>query len=180
MEELVVLVDEQDNEIGMASKDTVHTADTPLHRGFSCFLFNSKNELLLTKRSPKKKTFPGVWTNTVCGHPAPGESVVDAAKRRLKEELGFGEVGEIREVSPYRYRFADKNGIVENEVCPILVGHCDSDPKPDPKEVEEWKWMGWGEFLRDSQESSDQYSPWCLEEAAFITPPASHSPSACL
>src|SRR5258706_15408648 len=111
--EYVVLVDEQNQEIGTAPKDTVHTTDTQLHRAFSLFLFNSKKQLLVTKRASTKKTFPGVWTNTVCGHLAPGESAVDAATRRLKEELVIEHV-EVKEVSPYRYRFADKNGIVEN------------------------------------------------------------------
>ena len=121
MPELVVLVDKQNNQIGTADKDTVHTKTTPLHRAFSLFLFNSKNELLLTKRSSAKKTFPGVWTNTVCGHPAPEESTTDAAKRRLKDELGITGV-DIAEVSMFQYRASDQNGIVENEICPITVG----------------------------------------------------------
>lgn len=182
MEEFVVLVDEKNREIGTSKKDAVHTTDTPLHRGFSLFLFNSKGQLLLTKRSSKKKTFPGVWTNTVCGHPGPGESAVVAAKRRLKEELGIrnNELREVREVAPYRYRFADKNGIVENELCPILVAYSDTDPTPDPEEIEEWKWIKWGEFLEDLKKNPDVYSPWCREEATLIAPPTSHSPSACL
>lgn len=176
MEEFVVLVDDNNNEIGTALKDTVHTNNTPLHRGFSLFLFNSKNELLLTKRSSKKKTFPGVWTNTVCGHPAPGESAVEAALRRLEQELGLKrshfvkKQGEtlIREVAPYRYRFADKNGIVENEICPILVAYSDADPKPDPEEVEEWKWMKWEEFMIEINNNPDGYSPWSREEAKLV------------
>lgn len=176
MSELVVLVDEQNNELGTAPKDTVHTTNTPLHRGFSLFAFNTKGQLLLTKRSFKKRTFPGVWTNTVCGHPAPGESAFDAAKRRLKEELGISLEGShptrlvrnLREVAPYRYRFADKNGIVENEICPILVVHADTDPKPDKNEVEDWKWMRWEDFLKDVQEHSEQYSPWSVEEVKIL------------
>ncbi len=172
MEEFVVLVDEHNNQVGTAKKETVHTKNTPLHRGFSCFLFNSKNELLLTKRSSKKKTFPGVWTNTVCGHPAPGESAVEAAKRRLKEELGIKnyELREIRKVAPYRYRFADKNGIVENEICPIVAGYTDVDPHPVKDEIEEWKWVKWEEFLSEIKSNPQPYSPWCKEEAALITP----------
>ncbi|MBI5620620.1 isopentenyl-diphosphate Delta-isomerase [Candidatus Gottesmanbacteria bacterium] len=178
MGELVVLVDEDDSEIGTAPKNTVHTTDTPLHRGFSLFLFNSKKELLLTKRSPMKKTFPGVWTNTVCGHPGPGESAVDAALRRLEQELGLKrshlvkKQGEtlIGEIAPYRYRFSDKNGIVENEICPILVAYSDTDPKPDQKEIEGWRWMRWEEFFKEISKNPDSYSPWCREEAALIAP----------
>jgi len=170
MNELVVLVDEQNTPIGTAPKDSVHTKDTPLHRGFSLFLFSSKKKLLLTKRSARKKTFPGVWTNTVCGHPGPGESAIDAAKRRLYQELGI-DVTDIKEVSPYRYRFADKNGIVENEICPILVAYANVDPKPNADEIDDWKWMKWQTFLEEIKKNPDTYSPWSREEAKFVTRP---------
>lgn len=170
MEEFVILVDEQNHELGTAPKDTVHTTNTPLHRGFSLFLFNRKGEVLLTKRSKHKKTFPGVWTNTVCGHPGPGESAIDAARRRLAEELGIHEIRDIREVAPYRYRFLDKNGIVENEVCPLLVAYADIDPKPNEDEIDGWKWMVWDEFFEDLQKNSQVYSPWSREEAKLIAP----------
>jgi len=165
--ELVVLVDENNNEIGTAPKDTVHTKNTPLHRAFSLFFFNSKKELLLTRRADTKKTFPGVWTNSVCGHPGPGEKVIEAAKRRLYDELGITGV-EVKEVSPYRYRFADKNGIVENEICPILVAFSDANPKVNPEEVDEWEWMDWKEFLAEIQNNPDKYSPWSINEAAIL------------
>lgn len=177
MSELVVLVDEENNQIGTAPKDTVHSRNTPLHRGFSLFLFNSKKELLLTKRSKHKKAFSGLWTNTVCGHPGPGENVVDAAKRRLKDELGISlkrshlaRQGEtfIQEFAPYRYRFADANGIVENEICPILISYSDVNPKPKQDEVDDWKWMAWEEFLEDIKKNPQVYSPWCKEEAKII------------
>lgn len=167
IEELVVLVDEQNNVIGTASKDTVHTTDTPLHRAFSLFIFNSKKQLLITKRASTKKTFAGVWTNTLCGHPAPNEIVIDAAKRRLVEELSISGV-DMKEVSPYRYKFADKNGIVENEICPILVGYFDGDPLPKAGEVDEWKWMDWKKFLEEIKINPEPYSPWCIEEARLI------------
>ncbi len=167
MEEHVVLVDEQDNPVGTAPKNTIHTTDTPLHRGFSVFVFNSHRELLVTKRAPTKKTFPDVWTNTVCGHPAPGESAVDAAKRRLRDELGL-DISHIKEVAPYRYRFADKNGTVENEICPVLVGYSDEGPRPVPTEVSDWKWMKWEDFLEEIKKNADAYSPWSIEEAEIL------------
>lgn len=168
--EVVVLVDEQNNQIGTAPKETVHTTNTPLHRGFSLFLFNSKGELLLTKRSRKKKTFSGVWTNTVCGHPGVRESAVDAAKRRLNDELRImnDELKDIKEVAPYRYRFADKNGIVEHEICPIVVAHADTNPKPNKEEIDDWKWIGWEEFLEDLKKNPDVYSPWSKEESDIL------------
>ncbi|MEK7543733.1 MAG: isopentenyl-diphosphate Delta-isomerase [Patescibacteria group bacterium] len=175
-EEVVVLVDDDDREIGLAPKESVHTTNTPLHRGFSCFLFNSKKELLLTKRASTKKTFPGVWTNTVCGHPAPGESVEEAALRRLNDELGLTRLNLVkkqgstflREITPYRYRFTDANGIVENEICPVLVGYCDTDPKPDKTEIEDWRWVRWEEFLEDIKKNPEIYSPWSREESYIL------------
>jgi len=165
--EFVVLVDEQNNETGTAPKDTVHTKNTPLHRAFSLFVFNHKKELLLTRRSETKKTFPGIWTNTVCGHPGPGEKPVDAARRRLANELGIRSI-DINEAAPYRYRFADKNGIVENEICPILVATFDGNPKPDPDEVDAWKWMDWEKFLTEIKFHPETYSPWSREEAVIL------------
>lgn len=166
--EFVVLVDDSNNVIGKAQKSTVHTTNTPLHRAFSLFLFNSKKQLLLTKRAATKKTFPGVWTNAVCGHLTPDESTVDAAGRRLNHELGIEGV-EVKEVAPYRYRFADKNGIVENEVCPILVGYFDGNPMPNPLEIDDWKWMDWKEFLSElDNDTKNIYSPWCKEEAVIL------------
>lgn len=166
-EELVVLVDDDNNPIGTAPKATVHTKGTPLHRAFSLFLFNSKNELLVTKRAATKKTFSSVWTNTLCGHVSPNESTVEAAKRRLKEELGIEGV-EIKEIAPYRYRFADKNGIVENEICPILMVQADVHPMINPEEVDACNWMSWEQFLADTANRPEIYSPWCREEAAII------------
>ena len=165
--ELVVLVDDNNNPIGTAPKDKVHTFTTPLHRGFSLFIFNRNGELLLTKRAATKKTFPDVWTNTVCGHPGPDEDVVTAAKRRLREELGIIS-GDIKVVSPYRYKFADIHGIMENEICPILVGHTHEDPTSNPKETAGWKWMPWQEFLVEIQNIPDKYSPWCIEETVIL------------
>ena len=167
MMEEVVLVDEQNKVIGTADKATIHTQKTPLHRAFSLFLFNGQNELLLTKRASTKKTFPGVWTNTVCGHPRLDESSESAATRRLQEELGIT-ISRIREVAPYRYTFADKNGIVENEICPICIGFTEEDPKPDPLEIDEWKWISWDEFLADISKRPDVYSPWSREEAVIL------------
>jgi len=167
MDELVVLVDEQNAVVGTALKDDVHTTHTPLHRGFSLFLFNSHHEVLLTQRAFTKKTFPGMWTNAVCGHPGRDESAVDAAKRRLKDELGMSGV-DMREVAPYRYRFADKNGIVENEICPILIAFSDGDPLPNASEVRDWKWMDWEAFLQEIKKNPEIYSPWCIEEAAVL------------
>jgi isopentenyl-diphosphate delta-isomerase len=165
--ELVVLVDEKNNQIGTTPKETVHSDHTPLHRGFSLFVFNKNRELLLTRRAATKKTFPDVWTNTVCGHPGPKEDVVEAARRRLKDELGII-ARDIKVAAPYRYRFADIHGIVENEICPVLVGYADTDPHPILNEVSAWKWMPWKELLSEIKLHAEIYSPWCIEEAAIL------------
>jgi isopentenyl-diphosphate Delta-isomerase len=168
--EYVVLVNKNNKRIGLFSKSKVHTKNTPLHRGFSLFLINSKNQLLLTKRAMHKKTFPGVWTNAVCGHPGPGEQVIGAARRRLIKELGYvhSQVHSLRVLSPYQYRFADIHGIVENEICPILVALSECDPHPDPLESDDWKWMGWSDFMNDVKRNPNIYSPWSKEESVIV------------
>ena len=165
--EQVILVDEKNNQIGVADKETVHTKTTPLHRAFSLFLFNSKKQLLVIQRALSKKTFPGVWTNSVCGHVSPGEQTLDAVKRRVNDELHIVAT-DIKEVAPYRYRFADKNGIVENEICPIFVGFTNEDPNPSKSEVEAWKWIDWNDFLKTIKEHFGTYSPWSEEEAIIL------------
>jgi isopentenyl-diphosphate delta-isomerase len=165
--EQVILVDEENNQIGVADKETVHTKNTPLHRAFSLFLFNGKKQLLITKRASDKKTFPGVWTNSVCGHIAPGEDIQDAVIRRVKEELQIT-VDAIHEIAPYRYRFADQHGIVENEICPIFIGCTDEEPILNKKEVEDWKWIDWKTFLEIIHEKPGTYSPWSEQEAVIL------------
>ena len=164
MEE-VVLVDEENNVLGVMPKSEVHGARTPLHRGFSCFLFKNK-KLLLQQRSKKKKTWPLIWSNSVCGHPAPGESNVDAALRRLKYELGI-ENANLREVAPYRYSFVRDN-VMENEICPILLGETEEDPIPNPEEVENIKWISWEDFKEEIKKHPEKYSEWCVEEADIL------------
>jgi isopentenyl-diphosphate delta-isomerase len=165
--EQVILVDNQNNQIGVADKETVHTTTTPLHRAFSLFLFNSKKQLLVTQRALDKKTFPGAWTNSVCGHVSPGEQTIDAVKRRVSDELHIVAT-DIKEVSPYRYRFTDASGIIENEICPIFIGYTNEDPQPTKSEVEAWKWIDWKEFLETIQGHPGTYSPWSEEEAIIL------------
>ncbi len=164
--EHVVLVDENNCVLGTVPKAEVHTQETPLHRGFSAFLFNEKNEFLLQQRSHKKKTWPLAWSNSCCGHPALNESNTDAVKRRVTFELG-GEVEYVEEVSTYRYRFS-KEGVVENEICPILLGRIRSNFTSNPDEVEAITWITWNDFLVEIERNPDKYSPWCREEALIL------------
>lgn len=157
----VVLVDDRGRPIGRADRLSVHTTETPLHLAFSTYLFNSRGEVLLTRRALGKKTWPGVWTNSCCGHPRPRESVEDAARRRIREELGLT-VGPLVPMLPdFRYRAVDASGIVEHEVCPVYAGFVtDVDPVPDPAEVAEWAWVPWERFAAAIIATPHVYSPW--------------------
>ncbi|MAF80161.1 isopentenyl-diphosphate delta-isomerase [bacterium] len=165
MTEHVVLVDQDNNVLGTMPKSEVHTKETPLHRGFSAFIFKGK-DLLLQQRSHEKKTWPLVWSNSLCGHPALNESNADAVKRRLKDELGL-HVEHIEEASLYRYKFT-RDGVMENEICPILIGKTDKDPNLNPKEVEAVRWVPWEEFVKETEEHPERYSEWCIEEVAIL------------
>lgn len=165
--ELVVLVDEQNNPIGTREKREVHSLDTPLHRGFSVFLFNSRRELLLQQRSRQKITWPLVWSNSCCGHPAPGEEPIDAARRRLWYELGLREVALSVALPEYRYRAVFK-GVCENEFCPVLVGVSDELPQPNPLEVTSVVWISWIAFKQRLSSEPDRFSVWCREEASLL------------
>ncbi|MFQ3550193.1 MAG: isopentenyl-diphosphate Delta-isomerase [Armatimonadota bacterium] len=162
-EECVVLVDDNNKVLGTELKSKVHTADTKLHRAFSIFIFNDKGELLLQQRSKYKKTWALQWSNSCCGHPMLGESIENAAKRRAFDELGV-ELKNIKVILPnFRYK-AQKDGIVENEICPVLVGFINNNPAPNPIEVEDIQWMNWQDFMQ-LIEKDGFLSPWCIEEA---------------
>lgn len=166
-QELVVLVEEQNRTLGTMAKADVHQTRTPLHRGFSCFVFRlGSGQLLLQQRSGKKQTWPLVWSNSCCGHPGPCESSVDATRRRLRYELGLDPIL-LEEVSPYRYCFS-RDGVMENENCPILVGIVDHEPVVNPDEVEAVRWIAWKAFLDETERIPHKYSEWCIEQARIL------------
>jgi isopentenyl-diphosphate delta-isomerase len=171
-EELIVLSDEQGNPIGTADKLSSHHADTPLHLAFSCYVFDADGRFLATRRSLAKTVWPGVWTNSVCGHPAPGESFTDAVERRLQEELGMT-ARDIEVVLPrHVYRAPPFHGIVEHEFCPVFVARADSLPSPNPGEVAEYRWMAWEDFvLAASADTADTFSWWCKNQLREIAEP---------
>jgi isopentenyl-diphosphate delta-isomerase len=164
-EELIVLVDDRGRPIGSAEKWSSHHADTPLHLAFSCYVFDSGGAFLTTRRALTKKVWPGVWTNTVCGHPAPGESFEDAIARRLDYELGMS-ARDIEVALPdHLYRAPPFAGIVEHEFCPVFVARLDSSPRPNPIEVGACAWIAWDEFVRRAQDDEDDvYSWWCKNQ----------------
>lgn len=167
-DELVVLVDQGGAPTGTAPKATVHDAATPLHLGFSCHLLDSRGRVLVTRRALGKATWPGVWTNSVCGHPAPDESVADAVARRVRHELGAG-VEALEEALPdFRYRAVDDSGVVENEVCPVFVGRLVGEPRPRPDEVEALAWAEPARVGAALRATPFAFSPWFVEEAALL------------
>jgi isopentenyl-diphosphate delta-isomerase len=167
MEEHVVLVNEHNEPIGTAPKAAAHGTDTPLHRGFSVFLFNASGQLLLQQRARTKKTWPLVWSNSCCGHPALNETTEDAARRRLKHELGLT-VPDISIILPnYRYR-AERDGIVENEFCPVMVATSDEAPQPNPEEVAAVRWVPWASFVTQVRQDPGGYSAWSVEETLLL------------
>ncbi|MGH3998335.1 MAG: isopentenyl-diphosphate Delta-isomerase, partial [Pseudonocardiaceae bacterium] len=143
----VVLLDEDRRPIGQLPKSQVHHAATPLHLAFSCYVFDGSGRLLMTRRATSKRTWPGVWTNTCCGHPLPGELSGQAAARRLREELGVQMVGSAVALPDFQYRAVAPDGVVENEFCPVLVGRIEGQPQPDPAEVLEYHWAPWPEVV---------------------------------
>ena len=169
--EQVVLVDEAGAPIGTADKVAVHSAETPLHLAFSCHVYNPAGEVLVTRRALGKLTWPGVWTNSFCGHPAPGESQEDAIARRGLFELGIT-VSDVTVVLPdFRYRAVDASGIVENEVCPVYRAVTTDAVTPNPDEVSEFAWVSPESLHAAATAAPYAFSPWLgwqLEQLAAL------------
>jgi isopentenyl-diphosphate delta-isomerase len=158
--ELVVLLDEAGTPIGTMAKADVHTTDTALHLAFSCHVFNADGQILVTRRALAKKTWPGVWTNSFCGHPAPGEDTVEAIIRRASFELGLSISGIQVALPDFRYRAVDASGIVENEICPVYTAIAIGEPQPNPDEVAEYYWADPQQLLVAVESASFAFSPW--------------------
>ncbi|MFJ6679132.1 isopentenyl-diphosphate Delta-isomerase [Microbacterium sp. NPDC091382] len=163
--EYVVLMDDDGHDIGTAPKATVHGTDTALHFAFSCHVYNSRGQILVTRRALSKAAWPGVWTNSFCGHPGPGEAVVDAVHRRAAHEIGLA----VRDVTPtvpdFRYRAVDASGIVENEICPVYVAYTDEDPILNPDEVAEARWVDPADLAASVFAAPWAFSPWLVLQA---------------
>jgi isopentenyl-diphosphate delta-isomerase len=167
--ESVVLVDEAGRALGTADKVAVHHDQTPLHLAFSCYLFNEAGQFLLTRRAESKRTFPGVWTNTCCGHPLPGEPMSGSVLRRLRAELGISAAKLTLVLPRFRYQARMDNGVTENEVCPVYAAYADLPPDPDPAEVAETRWVDWAEFCAAVRDGRQRVSPWCVMQLAELT-----------
>ncbi len=160
MKKKVILIDEKDKEIGEMEKIEAHKKGL-LHRAFSVFIFNSKGEILLQKRSKEKYHSGGLWTNTCCSHPSPGEETMSSAKKRLKEEMGIET--EIKEVDSFIYRKEFENGLIEHEYDHIFVGFYEGKPLINREEVSDWKWVKEEDIKEDIKENPYKYTYWFVK-----------------
>jgi len=170
--ELVVLVDSDGRPVGTQEKSTVHTTNTPLHLAFSTHVFNCTGQLLVTRRALSKLTWPGVWTNSFCGHPGPGEATEDAVIRRAERELGLTLVRDRLELRlpDFRYRAVDASGIVEHEICPVYTAVTDADPVPAADEVMDWEWADPLALAESVRLTPWAFSPWLVLQLPLLYP----------
>ena len=174
----VVLLNPDREPVGSAPRAYVHTRDTPLHLAFSLYVFNEAGEVLLTRRALTKTTWPGVWTNTCCGHPRPGEDMSAAITRRLDHELGM-EITDLECVlADFGYRATDASGLVENEFCPVFrarvridpeSSHPNDPPLANPDEVLDWKWWKWNDVIEAARLTPFVFSPWSVQQMAQLS-----------
>ncbi|GAA3916028.1 isopentenyl-diphosphate Delta-isomerase [Microbacterium invictum] len=163
--EYVVLLDEEGREIGTAPKSSVHGTATALHLAFSCHVYNPRGETLVTRRALDKGTWPGVWSNSFCGHPRPAEPVLGAVHRRAEHELGIT-IRDVRLALPlFRYRAVDASGVVEHEVCPVYTAITDDEPELNPREVVEARWTDPADLGDALQAAPWAFSPWLVLQA---------------
>ena len=173
-EDLVELVDEGGRVIGQAARATIHHRQTPRHRAFSVYLSDAAGHVLLTRRALSKVTWPGVWSNSCCGHPRPGETDATAIQRRVREELGV-DVIDIEVLLPnFGYTAADPHGLVENEHCPVYRAAI-VDPsvlRPDPDEVMDYHWLSWRDLITTVESAPELLSPWAVAQVrALVSSP---------
>lgn len=156
---IVDVTDERGASVGTEDLLRAHQGAGRLHRAFSIFVFNSRGETLLQRRSPAKRTFPGLWSNACCSHPRPGWDLRSEADRRLQEEMGF--TVPVEEVGRFTYRAEDPaSGLIEHEYDHVLIGWFDGVPEPDPSEVSEWAWTALADLEGALASEPERYTPW--------------------
>ena len=155
--EHVILVDEHDGEVGAAEKLAVHRSGA-LHRAFSVFVFDKSGRLLLQQRAATKYHSAGLWSNTCCGHPRPGEETSDAAHRRLLEEFGF--TCPLQHIGSFIYQAALTNGLEEHELDHVFSGRFDGEPAPDPAEIAEWRWVDQKDLEEEFASLPHAFTAW--------------------
>lgn len=158
MSEMVILVDQNDKEIGLIEKLQAHQEGI-LHRAFSIFIFNEKNEVLMQKRASNKYHSPGLWTNTCCSHPRKGETLDEATQRRLKQEMGF--IVDMKKIFDFIYKTPVGDNLIEHEFDHVFVGkYSGQSIELNPEEVEEYKWMSLDNLTSDIENNPEQYTEW--------------------
>ena len=157
IEEKVILVNENDEQIGLMPKLEAHEK-AQLHRAFSIFILNSKNEVMLQQRASEKYHSPLLWTNTCCSHQREGETNIQAGNRRLGEEMGFS--AELKELFHFIYKAPFENGLTEHELDHVMIGYFEGEPNINPEEVESWKWMNIDEIKKDLSKNPQIYTVW--------------------
>ncbi len=176
MDKKVVIVDIQDRRLGVEEKISAHLDGGKLHRAVSVFVFNSRREIMLQQRADAKYHSQSLWSNTCCSHPFDGEEILDAAHRRLREEMGFD--CKLSEVFSFLYKCDLGNGITEYELDHVVFGRYDGQPKLNTEEVKDWHWMGLQELLADAETNTARYSKWlvillngrlCVEAEKFLS-----------
>lgn len=171
----VVLLTDEGEHCGTALKERVHTTQTPLHLGFSCHVMDHQGQTLITRRSLNKLTWPGVWTNSFCGHPQPEESLEDALQRHATHELGL-RVSELRlELADFQYRATDASGIVENEICPVFTAITEGRPQPNSSEVAEFTWARPESVAAAVNAAPWAFSPWLVLQVRTMPLYAEHA-----
>ena len=156
-EEMVILVDENDNELGLMEKLKAHEKGV-LHRAFSVFLLNKSNELLLQKRALSKYHSPGLWTNTCCSHPRDNETIIEAANRRLGEEMGIS--SSMKPLLSFIYKAEFDNGLTEHELDHVVIGNFNGHPVINEDEVCDWKWENIDFLKKDLVDKPNIYTVW--------------------
>ena len=156
----IILVDEHDRPVGCCAKLAAHEHGGQLHRAFSVFVFNDKGEMLLQRRALSKYHFGGLWTNACCSHPARGQDTAAAAADRLEFEFGFRTP--IAEAFSFVYRAEDRggSGLTEHEFDHVFVGRFDGTPRPNPQEIDGWRWVSSDDLACDVREHPERYTPW--------------------
>jgi len=154
----VILVDDNDRQVGLEDKLKAHQNGGKLHRAFSVFIFNSKGETMLQQRAMSKYHTPGKWTNACCSHPMPGETTIAAAHRRLKEEMGFD--CDMEEKFSFVYKAEVGNGLTEHEYDHVIFGKYDGKPKLNKQEAMAYKWISLTKLKEELQRNPEDFTPW--------------------
>ncbi len=164
----VVTVDDQGRRTGTFERAAVHTTETPLHLAFSCYVLDDGGRLLLTRRALAKRTWPGVWTNSFCGHPRWTESTEESIVRHARHELGL-EIADLEVAVPgFRYRAVDASGVVENEICPVYAARAAGPVEANPEEVMELAWADPRDVARGVAATPWAFSPWMVLQVAAL------------